>query len=204
MARSHFLRQDASPPAETQGGTAASADSQPRDDASAPADAASEPNAEGAEDMEEAAAAMGVEHRRAGLVNEELRRGLEDLGQPLVERRPSVFRPRHCSSNSLVIAATNHGDRLDKALYRRFDDLIEFGLPDSDHIWETIEARLSGLPAPRLGKQKILKAANGLSFSEITRACEEATKEMLLRDRKTITTDNLVAALTERRLFLNH
>ena len=108
------------------------------------------------------------------------------------------------SSNSLVIAATNHGDRLDKALYRRFDDLIEFGLPDADHIWETIEARLRGLPAPRLGKQKILKAAVGLSFSEITRACEEATKEMLLRDRKTITTDNLVAALTERRLFLNH
>lgn len=108
------------------------------------------------------------------------------------------------SSNSLVIAATNHGDRLDKALYRRFDDLIEFGLPDTDHIWETIEARLSGLPAPRLGKQKILKAADGLSFSEITRACDEATKEMLLRDRNTITTDNLVSALTERRLFLNH
>jgi SpoVK/Ycf46/Vps4 family AAA+-type ATPase len=28
------------------------------------------------------------------------------------------------SSNSLIIAATNHGDRLDKALYRRFDDLM--------------------------------------------------------------------------------
>ncbi|MEZ5329301.1 MAG: ATP-binding protein [Verrucomicrobiales bacterium] len=108
------------------------------------------------------------------------------------------------SSNSLVIAATNHGDRLDKALYRRFDDLIEFGLPTSDHVWETVQARLSGLPAPRLGKQKILKAATGLSFSEITRACEEAAKEMLLRDRKTITTDMLVTALTERRLFLNH
>jgi SpoVK/Ycf46/Vps4 family AAA+-type ATPase len=108
------------------------------------------------------------------------------------------------NSNSLVIAATNHGDRLDKALYRRFDDLIEFGLPDSSHIWETIQARLKGIPAPKLGKQNILNAAAGLSFSEITRACEEATKEMLLRDHTMITTDNLVAALTERRLFLNH
>jgi len=108
------------------------------------------------------------------------------------------------SSNSLVIAATNHGDRLDKALYRRFDDLIEFGLPDIEHIWETITARLKGIPSAKLGKQRILKASQGLSFSEITRACEEATKEMLLLGNKTITTDMLVAALTERRLFLNH
>jgi SpoVK/Ycf46/Vps4 family AAA+-type ATPase len=108
------------------------------------------------------------------------------------------------SSNSLVIAATNHGDRLDKALYRRFDDLIEFGLPDAHHIWETIAARLTGIPSSRLGKQKILKASAGLSFSEITRACEEATKEMLLRGLNAVSTDMLVAALTERRLFLNH
>ena len=108
------------------------------------------------------------------------------------------------TSNSLVIAATNHGDRLDKALYRRFDDLIEFGLPTQDHVWETIQSRLSGLPAPRLDKVKVLKAAQGLSYAEITRACEESTKEMLLRDQKTITTGMLVTALTERRLFLNH
>jgi SpoVK/Ycf46/Vps4 family AAA+-type ATPase len=108
------------------------------------------------------------------------------------------------TSNSLVIAATNHGDRLDKALYRRFDDLIEFGLPGEDHVWETVKARLSGLPAPKLNKEQILPASNGLSYAEITRACEEATKEMLLRGKKSITTDMLVSALTERRLFLNH
>lgn len=108
------------------------------------------------------------------------------------------------SSNSLVIAATNHGDRLDKALYRRFDDLIEFGLPQNEHIWETVRTRLSGFKTTSLDKEMILKAAKGLSYAEITRACEEATKEMLLRDRKSITTPMLVTALTERRLFLNH
>ncbi len=108
------------------------------------------------------------------------------------------------TSNSLVVAATNQGDRLDKALYRRFDDLIEFGLPDADHIWETIQVRLTGVPASRLNREKIVKAAQGLSFAEITRACEEATKEMLLRTKKAVSTDMLLAALTERRLFLNH
>lgn len=108
------------------------------------------------------------------------------------------------SSNSLVIAATNHGSRLDKALYRRFDDLIEFGLPEKTHIWETIQARLVGMPQSKLDRPQILKAANGLSYAEITRACEDAVKEMLLRDMKSLTTAMLVKALTERRLFLNH
>ena len=108
------------------------------------------------------------------------------------------------SSNSLVIAATNHGNRLDKALYRRFDDLIEFGLPEKTHVWETIQARLTGLPQSKLDRARILKAAHGLSYAEITRACEEAVKEMLLQDLKSLTTTMLVKGLTERRLFLNH
>jgi SpoVK/Ycf46/Vps4 family AAA+-type ATPase len=108
------------------------------------------------------------------------------------------------TSNSLVIAATNHGDRLDKALYRRFDDLIEFGLPEDDQVWQTIEIRLSGVNTADLAKPKLISAAQRLSYAEITRACEEAVKEMLIRNHKKITTDMLLKALTERRLFLNH
>ena len=83
------------------------------------------------------------------------------------------------TSNSLVIAATNNGDRLDKALYRRFDDLVEFGLPDAALIRETIKSRLIGIKIGRLSWPKLIKAASGLSYAEITRACEEAVKEML-------------------------
>ena len=108
------------------------------------------------------------------------------------------------TSNSLVIAATNHGDRLDKALYRRFDDLIEFGLPKDDQVWETIQTRLSGVAHSTLTKSKLLKASQGLSYAEITRACEESVKEMLLLDRPALGTEMLLKALTERRLFLNH
>jgi SpoVK/Ycf46/Vps4 family AAA+-type ATPase len=108
------------------------------------------------------------------------------------------------TSNSIVIAATNHGEKLDKALYRRFDDLIEFGLPDENHVWETITARLAGIRTRSFDKTQVLKAASGLSHAEITRACEDATKVMLLSNKNSITTGILVDALTERRLFLNH
>jgi len=108
------------------------------------------------------------------------------------------------NSNSLVIAATNHGERLDKALYRRFDDLIEFGLPKEAQIRAVFGARLVGVKTGRLATRKLVTAARGLSFSEITRACEESVKEMLITEHKIITTEMLLKALTERRLFLNH
>lgn len=107
-------------------------------------------------------------------------------------------------SNSLVIAATNHGDRLDRALFRRFDDLIEFGLPQEEQILKTINTLLTGVKVGKLSWTRLLPAAEGLSYSEITRACEESIKLKLIENRKAVTTDMLLTALTERRLFLNH
>lgn len=107
-------------------------------------------------------------------------------------------------SNSLIIAATNHGDRLDRALFRRFDDLIEFGLPREEQILKTINTLLTGVQVAKLSWNRLLPAAEGLSYSEITRACEESIKLKLIENRKAVTTDMLLTALTERRLFLNH
>lgn len=107
-------------------------------------------------------------------------------------------------SESVVIAATNYGGKLDKALYRRFDDLIEFGLPGDDEVWRTIEQLLRGIRKSKLSKDKIIQAAKNLSYAEITRACEEAIKEMIITDKKQINSTMLLNAITERRLFANH
>lgn len=108
------------------------------------------------------------------------------------------------NSESLVVAATNFGERLDKALYRRFDDLVEFGLPGNTEIWTTIQQLLSSIRTSKLSQEKLISAATGLSYSEITRACEEAIKEMIISNKKLVNSEMLLNALTERRIFANH
>ncbi|MEM7145321.1 MAG: AAA family ATPase [Verrucomicrobiota bacterium] len=107
-------------------------------------------------------------------------------------------------SNSLIIAATNYGDRLDKALFRRFDDLVEFGLPEPLQIRETIKNLLRNIEKERLSWTRIEQASQGLSYAEITRACEEAIKDMIIHEQPKVTNRALLDALTERRIYLNH
>lgn len=107
-------------------------------------------------------------------------------------------------SNSLIVAATNHGGRLDKALFRRFDDLVEFGLPEPPQVRETVKRLLRNIDKETLKWSRIEQAAKGLSYAEITRACEESIKEMLIHDLPKVNNSALVTALTERRVHLSH
>src|SRR4029077_16572145 len=47
-------------------------------------------------------------------------------------------------SDSLILAATNHEEILDPALFRRFDDVIRYGLPNVDQVEQLIRNRLNG------------------------------------------------------------
>jgi SpoVK/Ycf46/Vps4 family AAA+-type ATPase len=113
-----------------------------------------------------------------------------------------VFVENH-RGNSVIIAATNHGHLLDRALYRRFDDLIELGLPNTELAERTFRERLAGQKSPRLDYAKLAAAAQGLSFAEITRVCEESIKDMLLHDKQRLTTDAIMGIISERRMFLD-
>ena len=113
-----------------------------------------------------------------------------------------VFVESHCG-NSIIIAATNHGHLLDRALYRRFDDLIELGLPDPELAEQAFRERLSSQGNKRIRFDKLAAAASGLSFAEITRVCEESIKGMLLRDKRSLSVGEVLQVISERRLFLD-
>jgi len=104
-------------------------------------------------------------------------------------------------SDSLVLAATNLAEMLDAALFRRFDDVINYALPTSSMRRDLIKNRLNLLVPSRVTWKKVLAASEGLSHAEVVHACNEAAKEAVLKDRTSVSTKSLVAAL-ERRMQL--
>jgi hypothetical protein len=77
-------------------------------------------------------------------------------------------------------------------------------LPWEEQIPQTINTLHTGVKVGKLSWTCMLPIADGLSYSEITPAGEEIIKRKLIENRKAVTTDMLLTALTERRLFLNH
>jgi SpoVK/Ycf46/Vps4 family AAA+-type ATPase len=101
-------------------------------------------------------------------------------------------------SRGLIIAATNHPDLLDSALFRRFDDVIEYKKPEGDIAREIIANRLASFDLTGLEWQSVLKAAQELSQADLTRASDEAAKNSVLSRSQQISTDSLITALGER------
>ena len=105
----------------------------------------------------------------------------------------------HDSSASLIVAASNHPQLLDRAVFRRFDSVIEYPPPTPEIARDVIRIRLAVLDTRGLGWKSVDKAAEGLSHAELAMACDQAAKETILSNRKRITTATLVSALEERR-----
>lgn len=102
-------------------------------------------------------------------------------------------------SDSLIIAATNHPDLLDKALFRRFDDVVEYLLPDQKTAAKVVEARLARFNTSELDWKRICSELGGLSQAELVRASDEAAKNSILQGTDRIRTEDLVVALHERK-----
>lgn len=107
----------------------------------------------------------------------------------------------HDQSHSLIVAATNHVEILDYALFRRFDDVIEYRLPSAPQVTKLIQSRL-GKFAPKPFPLKAISArAEGLSYAEIRRAVDESIKVAVMHDEERVKSDVLTGAFDERRKF---
>jgi SpoVK/Ycf46/Vps4 family AAA+-type ATPase len=101
-------------------------------------------------------------------------------------------------SESIIVAATNFSGMLDAALFRRFDDFIEYGLPDASSIRKLIESRLSIFELSQLNWPTIEKAAKGLSHAEVGRVCDNAARATVLAGSMVIDGESVKAAMRRR------
>jgi AAA+ superfamily predicted ATPase len=97
-----------------------------------------------------------------------------------------------------LVAATNHPQLLDRAMFRRFDAVVDYPLPSDGVAKDVIRNRLAGVGLGKIGWTKVAEASLGLSHSEITLAAERAAKDGILSGRNKVNTTDLVAALNER------
>lgn len=101
-------------------------------------------------------------------------------------------------SHSLIIGATNHPDILDNALFRRFDDLLHYELPDQAHIASVLKGRLSRVAVKNTSWKRLSTKALGLSYAELMRAVDEVLKSALIDRKDKISEKDVSLALDER------
>jgi SpoVK/Ycf46/Vps4 family AAA+-type ATPase len=101
-------------------------------------------------------------------------------------------------SDSIVLGATNYVRLLDRALFRRFDAILEYSLPTEEIATRVMRGRLALLDTSNIEWHAAAKATEGLSHAEIAMACEQAAKNAILDHTTVVREVALVAALAER------
>lgn len=101
-------------------------------------------------------------------------------------------------SDSIVIAATNFVGMLDDALFRRFDDVLRYDLPNGRSIKALIENRMSRFNLIDFKWRSVTAIATGLSHAEICRACDDTARFAVLNRSQDITGVQLVQGLRAR------
>jgi SpoVK/Ycf46/Vps4 family AAA+-type ATPase len=102
------------------------------------------------------------------------------------------------TSDSLIVAATNHGASLDLALFRRFDDVIRYEPPDDAQIELLLRNSLALLASTTMDYRKLVAHGRGLSHSEVVKACQDALKDTVLDRQKSVSEASVIQHLAER------
>ena len=108
------------------------------------------------------------------------------------------------AQEGILIAATNHADMLDSAVWRRFQTIIELPTPGNDEIRRLIDrfpkvVGEAGITEPQW--KIIVNAMNGLSYSDIKDIVQNMLKKAVLKEKTDI---ECADYLVEVFIFKNH
>lgn len=106
-------------------------------------------------------------------------------------------------SDSIILAASNHPDILDYALFRRFDDVVEYTLPEKSSIIKLLKKKLAVFKTSLISWNKLANEAVGLSYADISKICEDGIKDTIVHDRDEVTEEDLLKLIAERKKLVN-
>lgn len=102
------------------------------------------------------------------------------------------------SGTSLLFAATNHQYLLDPAIWRRFDDILFYDIPDENTRKNLFERFLKPLKREQnIDLESVIKKSDGLSPADIKMVAVEAMKLSIIESRNSLTDNDLQYALNK-------
>jgi len=97
----------------------------------------------------------------------------------------------------LLIGATNHPDQLDAAAWRRFDEIVNFPKPDDRMRADILRVITQQMDIQEFDPFAIAKLTSGMTGSDLRLVIREAVLEALTDGRRTLTQQDLEAAVRD-------
>ena len=99
------------------------------------------------------------------------------------------------SEQSIFIAATNYESLLDRAIWRRFDEVILFSKPDYNLRISLLKNNLSSIRHSNLNFHAYASSLEGATGSDIEQICLNAIKSVILENKDILTEVDLNLAI---------
>lgn len=97
---------------------------------------------------------------------------------------------------SLILAATNHEHILDDAIWRRFDEVVEFARPDNSLVRQILILKLRGIRRQfEVDDEEVIQLFQKMSGADIERVIRRAVKRMILKRQEFLTIHDLKKSL---------
>lgn len=101
-------------------------------------------------------------------------------------------------SPGLFVATTNVADKLDAAIFRRFDEAFEVPPPSEDEIERLLHQTLSSMDVdPKINWVELASTMVGASAAKVVKLSRDAAKLAILDDRSRIEKSDLEQALAD-------
>ncbi|MDO9325936.1 MAG: ATP-binding protein [Methanoregula sp.] len=90
----------------------------------------------------------------------------------------------------ILIGATNHPQLLDEAAWRRFDEVVEFSLPDED-MRKNILQKITASLGCAIDYQQLASKTEGFSGSDLRMMIKEAVLSALMDNRRSLSPEDI-------------